>query len=200
MKSFIFNLDGNHLRVNMEEHNGQVILGRFRPDYLQITYGSPFFGQGMTTLAAYEFKNDCQQIVDYFSKGGFDFRDGSDCLRVLTKMVEDHIKTYGHIFIGDLMILTGEMCELMSAMGYDDETLKVLFPNYVAAIVEKKTTRVKDDTPNPFMTYGSSPRAFIGTTRHDRLRANCPKMNEYPKLSSKASSAKSSFWDIFKKR
>lgn len=114
-------------------------------------------------------------------------------------MVEDHIKTYGHIFIGDLMILTGEMCELMSAMGYDDETLRVLFPNYVAAIVEKKTTSVKDDTPNPFMTYGSSPRAFIGTTRYDRLRANCPKMNEYPKLSSKASSAKSSFWDIFKK-
>lgn len=184
----------------MEERNGQVILGRFRPDYLLITYGSPFFGQGMTTLAEYEFKNDCQKIVDTFNQGSYDYRNGADCLKVLTKMVEDHIRNYGHIFIGDLMILTGEMCELMSAMGYDEETLKAVFPNFVAAIVQQKGTIVKDDTPNPFMTFGSKPGPFIGSSRHQRLVSNCPHMNEYPRLSSKSSPSKSSFWDIFKRK
>ena len=200
MKTYSFNLKGNPLRVNMEERNGQVILGRFRPDYLLVTYGSPFFGDAMTTLAEYEFKNDCQKIVDCFNQGNYDYRDGADCLKVLTKMVEDHIRTYGHIFIGDLMILTGELCELMSAMGYDDVTLKAVFPNFVASIVQQKGTSVKDDTPNPFMTFGSKPGPFIGTSRHNRLISNCPHMNEYPRLSSKSSPSRTSFWDIFKKK
>lgn len=173
---------GKTLRVNVDDHYGQVILGRFRPDYLLLTFGNPLFGGGMTTVDAPEFNTDCQTMVDFLNRNRLDYKNSKDCLEVLEMTVKQHISRFGHIFIGDLMIYTGEICELMSAMGYSDATLKVVFPNFVAAIVEKNKSSVKDDAPMSPFAMSSGPRKFTETQRYQRLIEMCPPLRTLPKL------------------
>ena len=191
MKVFNYYLkSGKNLSVRMDERNGQVVLARFMPDYLLLTYGSPMFGPGMNLIDEDEFNHDCQMMVDCINDNNLDYKDSGHCFEVLNAVVKSHIGHYGRIFIGDLFTYTDEMCELMSAMGYSDATIRVLYPNFVEAAVERNKADVKDDAPNPFddtpfwqrPAAPSNPRSFVGTSRYQRLLEMCPPLRSLPKI------------------
>ena len=191
MKTFNYYLKaGKSLRVNVEERMGQIELARFMPDYLMLTYGSPLFGRGMNMIAEDEFNHDCQVMIDCINDNNLDYKNSGHCFEVLDAVIKSHINHYGRIFIGDLFTYTDEMCELMSSMGYSDATLKVIYPNFVLAAVNRNKEHVKDDAPNPFEprpSWGrpaapSNPRSFIGSVRYQRLVEMCPPLRAIPKL------------------
>lgn len=191
MKSYHFHLKaGKDLYLNMETTpQGWVIVSRFIPDYLSITYGNPFAaGNGINALEADEFEEDCMRMVYCFDDNNLNYRDSQHCFAVLNAVVGHHIKKYGRIFFSDLLTYAGEMCELMSSMGYSDATLKVLFPNFIAAVIGQNEQHIKDDAPNPFddtpfwqrPAAPSNPRSFVGTSRYQRLVEMCPPLRSLP--------------------
>jgi len=186
---------GKSLSVKMDERHGEIVLGRFIPDYLLLTYGSPMFGPGMNLIDDEEFNHDCQVMVDCINDNNLDYKDSGHCFEVLNAVIKSHINHYSRIFIGDLLTYTDEMCELMSAMGYSDATIKVLYPNFVEAAVERNKADVKDDAPDPFANDSlgytpfwqkpaapANPRSFASTNRYQRLVEMCPPLRTLPKL------------------
>ena len=184
MKSYHFYLKaGKDLYLNLQTtRQGWVIVGRFIPDYLSITYGTPYAaGPEINSIDANEFEEDCLRMVYCFDDNNLNYRDSQHCFEVLNAVIVHHIKKNNRIFFGDLLTYAGEMCELMSSMGYNDSILKVLYPNFVAAAIGRNEQYIKDDIPGP-LSSPSNPRSFIGTIRYKRLAEMCPKLTSIPKI------------------
>lgn len=191
MRDYIYYLNaGKELKVNVKELNGQIILGRFTPDYLSLTYGSPLFGSEIKTIIKEEFDDDCQRMIDCINDNYLDYRDSRDCFKVLVSAIDSHIDQYGRIIIGDLLTYTDEMCELMFSMGYSESIIKDIYPNFVYAIIVPRKEFVKDNIPNPYdlvsfwqkQTPQSNLRRFVDTARYQRLAEMRPKLKTIPKL------------------
>ncbi len=190
MKSYHFHLKaGKDLYLNMQTTpQGWVIVDRFIPDYLSITYGNPFAaGKGIQALEADEFEEDCLRMVYCFDDNNLNYRDGQHCFEVLNAVVGHHIRKYGRIVITDLLTYAGEMCELMAAMGYSIPTLKVLFPNFIVAAIGRNKDYVKgeaQDDPLYDPLFPSQRRyfSFLGTARCRRLEEMCPQLTTIPTI------------------
>lgn len=181
MKQYFFRLkNGQGLSLSLETTiQGWIILNRFVPDYLTVSYGNPFCGPMINSLDAHEFVVDCNKMIACFHDS--EYRNSQSCLTVLKGIVRFHINQHGRIFIGDLITYTAEMCELMLAMGYSIMTLKILFPIFVRSCVDNYQDDVKCDAQD--MTVHSrfySPIPFSKTERYQRLIDMCPKVETMP--------------------
>lgn len=181
MRSYHYHLNaGKEIRINMETTpQGWIILNRFVPDYLNLGYGNSFVAGQMNTLESQEFAVDCQRMVECFNDNRLDYRDSQQCYTVLNAVVGWHIKKYGRIIFGDLMTYTSEMCELMYGMGYDESTLKLLYPNFVAACVAHHLDYIKESLPS---FTGPRLLPFKGSQRFYLLDEKCPRLSSIPKI------------------
>ena len=181
MKSYNFTLTGGkQIHLTLETtYQGWIILGRFIPDYLSLAYGNPLFCGEQNSIEESEFHEDCQRMIYCFNDNNLNYRDAQDCSKVLFAIVRWHINKYGRIIFGDLLTYTGELCELMYAMGYDIPTLKIIFPNMVAACVSMHLDNIKESIPS-----FSGPRMieFTNSPRYTRLVQMCPKMQHIPRI------------------
>ena len=184
MMSFHFHLNaGKELYLNMDTTpQGFIRLNRFVPDYLTMTYSSPLFAGEDNALEADEFETDCRNMVDCFNNNRLNYRDGGNCFSVLDAVVIAHIRRCGRLIFGDLLTYVSEMCELMSAMGYSIPTLKVLYPNFVAACVERHESYIKEALPGGGIFGSPSLISFTGSARHQRLVEMCPKLTKIPTI------------------
>ena len=183
MKSFHFHLNaGKNLYLNLETTaSGWILLNRFIPDYLKVGYSSPLIAGEVFGVEADEFETDCKRMIYCFDDNNLNYRDSQHCFVVLNAVVGWHIKQYGRLIFNDLLTYVSEMCELMSAMGYSTPTLKVLYPNFVAACVGQHENHVKEALPGS-MFGPPSLINFTGSARYQRLAEMCPKLTNIPTI------------------
>ena len=184
MKSYHFHLNaGKELYLNMQTTSqGWIVLNRFVPDYLNMGYTSPIVAAESNSIEADEFETDCMRMVHCINDNNLNYRDGQHCFEVLNAVAEWHIQQHGRLIFGDLLTYVSEMCELMSAMGYSTPTLKVLYPNFVAACVGRNEEHILECIPA--FTFGERPRLipFANSTRYDRLAEMCPPLTSVPTI------------------
>lgn len=183
MKSYHFHLDaGKELYLNMDTTpEGFILLNRFVPDYLTMTYNSSLVTSESNSLDLNEFENDCRNMINIFNKHGLNYRDGGNSFAVLEALVIAHIRQFGRLVFGDLLTYVSEICELMSAMGYSTSTLKVLYPNFVGAIVERHGSYIKESLPGS-MFAAPSLINFTSSERCKRLAEMTPRLTKIPTI------------------
>ena len=119
--------------------------------------------------------------LNIFNKHGLNYRDGGNSFAVLEALVIAHIRQFGRLVFGDLLTYVSEICELMSAMGYSTSTLKVLYPNFVGAIVERHGSYIKESLPGS-MFAAPSLINFTSSERCKRLAEMTPRLTKIPTI------------------
>ena len=185
MKAYHFHLKaGKDINLNMQTTpQGWIILDRFVPDYLKMGYSTPLVGAEINSVEEDEFETDCMRMIYCFDDNNLNYRDSQHCFEVLNAVVDYHIRQYGRLIFNDLLTYTSEMCELMSGMGYSIPTLKILFPNFVAACIGRNESDIKESLPSD-RPFDRTPRliSFTGTPRYRRLAEMCPPLTKVPTL------------------